>query len=296
MPFCVSPEGRIFIVLGRERNVPGWRGSQRWSAFEGSPHRGEDSETAAAREFTEESLGVFGRRCVDVDSLRASLAKSDYSLKVSINTPVHVHVTYVKQFTWHVGVDQLFSQTRAYVESLERVGATIDELQRCFPRHYPYLREDDVVAVHGTVYTVVEVLAVSVDGDGVLQVRVQLDGGCGAVRRKFLFAGARYSNAYVRWYECRRRVTALLGSSLRQHVPDGALVVQRGSEAREATGQLVRSVKINKDFMEKSCIRLWSVDELRSAVEDTEYVEREFRPFFTIVLKRVLSEFSRVQP
>ena len=58
VPFAVTPEGDVRLLLGRERWINSWRGSCRWSGFEGSRKDGESLQDTSVREFVEESLGV----------------------------------------------------------------------------------------------------------------------------------------------------------------------------------------------------------------------------------------------
>ncbi len=60
LPYARKKEtGEIFLLLGRERFVPGWRsGSNRWSALGGKAEKNESPSKCAAREFVEESLAI----------------------------------------------------------------------------------------------------------------------------------------------------------------------------------------------------------------------------------------------
>jgi hypothetical protein len=62
LPFCVDPEcGRLFFWLGKERYNAKWaRGSEMWACFGGRPmHKSESPEYIAAREFVEETAGML---------------------------------------------------------------------------------------------------------------------------------------------------------------------------------------------------------------------------------------------
>lgn len=61
MPFCIDPVwGRMYFLLGKERYTSNWvRSSELWSCFGGRPaNRGEAVEHVAAREFLEETCGM----------------------------------------------------------------------------------------------------------------------------------------------------------------------------------------------------------------------------------------------
>ena len=58
---CVSKnlDGEIVLLLGKEREVPGWRhGSLKWCGFSGRAEEGETAIVSAAREFVEESCSA----------------------------------------------------------------------------------------------------------------------------------------------------------------------------------------------------------------------------------------------
>jgi hypothetical protein len=54
-------DGALWLLLGRERDTPGWhQGSRRWSSFSGRSEGGESELQNAAREFLEESCSAVG--------------------------------------------------------------------------------------------------------------------------------------------------------------------------------------------------------------------------------------------
>ena len=57
IPICCTKQG-IKILLGKERYVSHWRGSLKWSGFEGGRKENESIEFSAAREFVEECMGA----------------------------------------------------------------------------------------------------------------------------------------------------------------------------------------------------------------------------------------------
>ena len=54
IPVARAPDGTVRLLLGRERYLPHWHGSCRWSGFEGSRKLHEDLDATAEREFVEE--------------------------------------------------------------------------------------------------------------------------------------------------------------------------------------------------------------------------------------------------
>lgn len=72
----------LVVLLGQEAKSPGWSESEKWSDFGGVPKPGEPDEEAAAREWYEETMGIYG--CVD--TYRVMVRK--YKFKVVVGTAV----------------------------------------------------------------------------------------------------------------------------------------------------------------------------------------------------------------
>lgn len=66
--------GTVQLLLGKERYVSNWRGSHKWSGFEGGRKPGEDIESTAAREFIEESISSV--RLIECNTTIASVVQA----------------------------------------------------------------------------------------------------------------------------------------------------------------------------------------------------------------------------
>jgi len=140
--FMVDPHhGRMYFLLGKERHVPQWgEGSSRWSDFGGGRKGKETPETVAAREFTEETMGVV--RYFEKDSISAprrswrdislALKRNNYLRRYEIAFPhdadetdeqksvKNVYVTYLKQIPWDPHVIVRFRHCRSLLSALRR--------------------------------------------------------------------------------------------------------------------------------------------------------------------------------
>jgi|MDTE01.2.fsa_nt_gb hypothetical protein len=65
---------KLQVLLGKERYIPNWRGSHKWSGFEGGRKPGEEIEYNAAREFIEESISSVN--LVDCDTTIPSIVEA----------------------------------------------------------------------------------------------------------------------------------------------------------------------------------------------------------------------------
>lgn len=79
LPISIA-NGQIYILLGMEKYVPGWRDSNLWDAFGGKLDPGEDARTGAAREFYEESMGAIVYSVEQAKSLLHNKLRVDIGL------------------------------------------------------------------------------------------------------------------------------------------------------------------------------------------------------------------------
>ena len=122
LPFSVCPCGDTYVLLGRERYVPSWKGSCRWSGFEGSRKKNESIEDTAVREFSEESLGVV----MSDATIRHKLQTFQYTFRVVLRIlndriSERYHCTYAIRIPFEEGLSLAFSQRRLKIEHIDRI-------------------------------------------------------------------------------------------------------------------------------------------------------------------------------
>ena len=117
----------IYVLLGRERETPGWRqGSHKWSAFSGKVESHESALQGAAREFTEEACA-----CVPVGNLRTPTCAEDVETVLRLHArPVEqsmrsrgerlVYFTYILRVDYHP-YERTFARTREQLMQLDSV-------------------------------------------------------------------------------------------------------------------------------------------------------------------------------
>ena len=124
--FSRDEAGRIRLLLGREREVIGWRqGSRKWSTFSGRAEEGESAARTAAREFLEETCGSA--------SLDGGGGEEDSVHRVLLGAPtvertlqndrgaLLSHVTFLCEVPFDPEVSARFSRTRDELLSLDAV-------------------------------------------------------------------------------------------------------------------------------------------------------------------------------
>lgn len=328
LPFSIDDQGRLRFVLAKERYVAHWRGSSRWSGFEGgtkhvdrdgNKHSETDVENAV-REFVEESLGVLTPSEDTIGALTHALASGQYAMKVNIVTdsaraaahpsqqqpasldptapPPSVpslHTTYVVRFPHDDTIPQRFEALRRELIGLQQLAETLATLRASFRAGYPFLREDDRVDLGDETFFVSAVLEVAMFR-GVLASRLLLRArggsrGARVHRMSYVVPPAKMAEAqaYTEWVECTTRATDAIISVIGR-VPRGCVTCQRAAHGR------VRRVSVNSDFLEKACVRLFSFEELTNHVAHRAPSGELFRPYFVMVLRAVLERFAPCIP
>lgn len=296
LPFVVTDAGEVLFVLAKERYVPHWRGSSRWSGFEGGTKSGEGAVENAVREFCEESICIF-------DCARHHLSKElegkDYSMRVNIVTEQRkvaplpsLHATFVKRFEYVRNLPERFEARRKDLMALQQASESLDALTRALPEgRYPFVREGCQLWVGGDAFLVHEVADVSLE-DGVFKAafRLRPPGEPAATVKKKrvtmivggngpLYASAQ---AYTAWFHGRARAEAMLRDTA---PPPSSMSIERLPNGH------ILSLHVLSEFLEKSCIRYWTIDELTSAMRNRAHTSDVFRPYFVLVLRTVLESF-----
>lgn len=280
VPFAYAPNGERMCLLGRERFCPQWKGSCRWSGFEGSRKENESLMETGLREFIEESLGILPG--IDLNYLLSKNYWIRIVLRITSERQTErYHSTYVAETTYDESLPARFLQLRLQLESIERL------LQEwAYTR--PIVLGDDSDVGPVTLLDEVE----SETSRLLVQRRVPVAVEEGAVLaspwsrldehlQEAILEG---ESAYgvLQWNKLRERLERML----RSHP---SLIIRRDAE-----WNLVQEVRVIKDHLEKDQIRWWSETELRHVIDQRGTLGSDrFRPYFMPVLQTVLSEFEK---
>ena len=117
----------IYVLLGRERETPGWRqGSHKWSAFSGKVELHETALQAAAREFTEEACACVSLDLTPIPTSAESVAAAlrAWGVPVEQSTLVKgerlLYCTYVFRLPY-APFRHVFAETRTRLLELDAV-------------------------------------------------------------------------------------------------------------------------------------------------------------------------------
>ena len=270
IPVSRDPNGEYHLFLGRERYQPSFRGSCRWSGFEGSRKEGESAVETASREFQEESLGVITKRFTSHDSwIRVVLnIENDRNIE-------RYHCTYILPVAWDAEAPSRFMETRLGIEMTDQA---VQEWRHSRP------------AALGVGCDVGEV---SEDKEVPGGVCVQLRGGC-------LPSWPGHTDEHGTWHgklagEAARGVKEWQRHRARTEraIHEHAAVIVR----RDEFWNMLQDVTIAKDYLEKDMVAWWSVGRLRDVITSHGTCGNErFRPYFLPVLQTVLDEIDNEAP
>ena len=282
IPISVDTDGDIKVLLGRERFVNQWRGSCRWSGFEGARKEGETMRDTALREFQEETLDVVSR----IEDVTRCVTDRQYYIRIVLKIsnerkPDRYHATYVLAVEWDEDVQSRFQKTREHVEYVDRLAQEWHHLRP------PLLGERDVdvgpVRDMGDGSCVVW-RTVTDDTRVVAQPRWTQDEGNPTLLRAH--ADAAECASLQAWDRVRDR----LHRALREQHP---CIRCR----RDATWGLLQDVAVERDYLEKDQVRWWSLPQLEAVLDGRgQWGGERFRPYFLPVLQTLVDELRTKPP
>lgn len=135
--------GEMWLLLGRERYVAGWKDSNLWADFGGGLNKGESYEECASRECMEELMGMLG----DQGELLRQIRNQPYLV---LQAPQSKYTCYVLEFKWSERLSHLpamFNRLRAEIIQRNEENRLNDR-----PPYAPevYLEKDEIrwVPIH----------------------------------------------------------------------------------------------------------------------------------------------------
>ena len=279
IPVSVDPDGVLQILLGRERYVNQWKGSCRWSGFEGSRKEGEKLIDAAVREFREESMDII----VNERDLVQALEHEDYYIRIVLKVsserkPERYHVTYVVFVEWDAELPSKFQMTRSHAEYVERLCQEWKHIRPSF------LGEpgDEVGPIHER-------------GDGSFVVLKNVHNSPCILQSPWCYDD---NKKFIRAEICDDRCQKLLHwKNVRDRLGRAFTKHRCIQFQHDNTWGLVQDVHISKDFLEKDQVRWWTIPQLDQVMANRgQFGAERFRPFFLPVLQTLLSELHSSPP
>lgn len=279
LPYAVDDDGKVRFLLGRERFCMSWKGSCRWSGFEGSRHEEETLLQTAVREFDEESMGVV----MSPAELTERIRKGDYHSRIvlrilSDKDVQRYHATYLVRVAWRPDLPRDFQRLRASLEHIDRLAQ-----EWCHAREGSLIDDGLFVGPVDTCVDQVTTVARDVSSTPCI-VHPPWSVDHETLRVSARVTDATEAERLQHWEHLRRRIER--STALANHHP--SVQVTRDAQFNE-----IQAVNVQKDFLEKDQIRWWGIDEVTSVIynKGTQGSER-FRPYFLPVLQIALSELT----
>jgi len=128
VPMSICPiTNTIQLLLGQERYVRGWSGSNKVSGFEGGNKHAESPERNAARECNEETLGLV---YTTQENCSLELINGNYVMRITVGNNTKDHVTYLTLVPWIKDIGVKFKEIRSFLVELDAVASQFHAMSR----------------------------------------------------------------------------------------------------------------------------------------------------------------------
>lgn len=276
IPFAYDDKGTLHFLMGRERWLPQWKGSCRWSGFEGSRKDTESLLTTATREFVEESLGVV----CDGPTTYKRLNERSYWIRVVLKIQnercgERYHTTYLLPIEWDPSIPNRFHSKRLAVENVDRI---VQEWKYMRPKLLGDMG-DEVGPITPVAFQTTAVVRLTRNAPCILRSPWELKQH--NPDEISAIVSGQDAKELDHWSNVRNRLTRSL-----EHCDHECLQVRR-----DAHWNIVQDVRVIKDHLEKDQVRWWTVDDLHSVLDGRgQFGVDRFRPYFLPVLQTILQE------
>ena len=301
IPYCVTDDRRVLVLLGRERFERNWTGSRRWSAFSGATVRAETPCETATREFLEESLAVAqppdarGGFARNWPAHTIASNRHDYGVHLTVRGDCRdrTQMTYVLRSRWVPHMCEEFALRARILREIAHMGARVHAARSKFPATTPFLCEDMVVSHRGGARVVGAIEFVNLHEDMLTVIFESSDATTSAVDTIVLSLDAALheaARAYVDWFDLRKRTSEYVRAV--QADVAGTCAVHA---TWNASGMLT-SVSVDQACLEKEQVMFWTLDDLRDVVANRGNSRHgKFRLYFLPSLHAALGHLERVE-
>lgn len=282
VPFSTDDQGTVRFLLGRERWMPAWKGSCRWSGFEGSRKDRESMQDTAVREFMEESMGVV----TDKNTIRNVLNKKKYDSRIVLRisnerVSERYHCTYLTRIPWDEttkAIPETFQARRSEIEHVDRI---IQEWKYQRPSIFEDAEVGSIrILKNGGTTQKVVVRRLTAAAPCILRHPWTVDEeDADYISATFYGEEAR---VVIEWDTLRLK----LGRNIKPSHRDCLHVVRDTVDG----WNYIQDARVIKDYLEKDQVKWWTSTELLNVLQARGHmgVDR-FRPYFMPVLQSLLT-------
>ena len=291
IPYSINEDGKYVVLLGQETFVARWRGSLKWSGFEGGRKFGESVEISASREFIEESMGVVsidGVNNATIEDVHQFLLQKKFMARVLVcilhenngEQQKRYQLTYLINIPYDEKCTHSFEKLRA--DFLDLNAKLIEHkkmLNTICNNELPFIREGSIVKGN----KVKAIIDVFVSNKNELVVTYLEE--CGIQKLRKEVPNNETLSLYLRWFSSRLH--------LDKEVKAVSNLINAISIERNCNGLFVDAT-INEEYLEKQAIKWWDLDTLNKVLQYRgNYNGDFFRAYFLPVLQRCIQELEK---
>jgi hypothetical protein len=292
IPICVV-NGKIKLLLGKERFVSNWRSSLKWSGFEGGKKATEKINMTAAREFFEESMGVvclenmFKNTCIE--DILEIINKKEYFMKIVLcinhkekeEIDKRYQVCYLIEVPYQPDCNDKFQLIRKQLLTIDVNISYFDTFLNILNGTFPYLKENDLFQLE----TITSIRNVNIRSN-TLYVELMTDE---TKKRSFTYTFDDYEVEdalfYQKWFVLRQQIHNEIESV---KWLKNSVFAERNSDGCFMKG------KVNHDYLEKQQIKWWDMNDLYEVIAGGGCCRSEyFRAYFLPILQQTLKELKK---
>lgn len=280
----MSDGKRTRVVLGREQYAHNWKGSLKWSDFGGRTKEGEDAVATAAREFYEETLGVFG-------DLKMVLRTKQYDFKLTVRRQTSYGMMtkrlYVVKVPWDPTISQRYHGRREHLKAILFAVAKTRNIQRELAKNRLPV-PDYLHRVNRQMVLITELDAIEHMSNGTYRVRVlgstaedqKYLGKLGPPTEMTIDVPKETADLYAQLIQTKSWLDRLI-AAFPEDVAKRAIVYKNMGPA-PAYLPFVR-----REFLEKDEIRGWRIPELVRALRRRDHLRLSFGAPLKLALREL---------
>ena len=283
LPYSII-DGEFALLLAQERQVMHWRGSQKWSGFEGGRKPEETVISAISREFQEESLAVChigknSNQYVKINDINNTIHGKKYAMAIGLRVlddfKKREHITFVVRIDFDKHYQTKFTCIRNQIIGLYKIYEEYNSIKFNNLPDYSNTYDGNYIE------TIQKVINNGNDRMTVVcknnyEFEIQLD----------------YDESYIKNMSLKVYLLEMIKKYLNLY-PDTkchpCVDLSNG----------IHNIKINEDFLEKQAIRYWNYTDLKKVLQNGGFLDEDvFRAYFIPVLQTVVEnvDYLKTRP
>ena len=294
IPICCTKDG-FKVLLGKERYVSHWRGSLKWSGFEGGRKHNESIELSAAREFVEECMGVVSidgsKNVCSIDEVQENIKKKEFFMRtiLCINHSEmgyhekRFHVTYVFEVPEQDDCVERFMKTRKLFLELQY------KIIQC-KKLFETIESNPNLPCENSIFNnivISAVISVTVDNHNI-RIKVLDDQNNEYLIEQKIEKFTEYDICtYLKWFSCRIEIEEEI--KIFSHI-------NKAIDVKKNSNNFFLNATVNEEYTEKQQIYWWSLEDLEMMIRNGGFINNDyFRAYFLPVLHRTIIELSELK-